>query len=140
MAFGKKTDPNGDYIKKYLPQLAKYPAKFIYEPWKAPLSVQQDCRCVIGKDYPARVVDHDIMVKENMGRMKAAYASQDGGDGDGDGGDDDDDEVKGKGKVKVESKASSSSSKNVKEEKKTSNSGAFADIFSPPSKKTKSTK
>ena len=138
MAFGKKTDPNGDYIKKYLPQLAKYPAKFIYEPWKAPLSVQQDCRCVIGKDYPARVVDHDIMVKENMGRMKAAYASQDGGDGDG--GDDDDDEGKGNGKVKVESKASSSSSKNVKEEKKTSNSGAFADIFSPPSKKTKSTK
>ena len=138
MAFGKKTDPNGDYIKKYLPQLAKYPAKFIYEPWKAPLSVQQDCRCVIGKDYPARVVDHDIMVKENMGRMKAAYASQDGGDGDG--GDDDDDEGKGNGKVKVESKASSSSSKNVKEEKKTSNSGAFADIFSPTSKKTKSTK
>ena len=134
MAFGKKTDPNGDYIKKYLPQLAKYPAKFIYEPWKAPLSVQQDCRCVIGKDYPARVVDHDIMVKENMGRMKAAYASQDGGDGD----DEEDEEVKGKGKGKVESKSSSSSSsKNVKEEKKTSNSGAFAEIFSPPSKKKK---
>ena len=48
-----------------MPELAKYPAKFIYEPWKAPLYVQQDCGCVIGKDYPARVVDHDIMVKEN---------------------------------------------------------------------------
>ena len=137
MAFGKKTDPNGEYIKKYLPELAKYPAKFIYEPWNAPLYVQQDCGCVIGKDYPARVVDHDIMVKENMGRMKAAYASQDGGDGD----DEEDEEVKGKGKGKVESKSSSSSSsssKNVKEEKKTSNSGAFAEIFSPPSKKKKS--
>ena len=85
---------------------------------------------MIGKDYPFRVVDHDIMVKENMGRMKAAYASQDGGDGD------DEEDEKGKGKVESKS-SSSSSSKNVKEEKKTSNSGAFAEIFSPPSKKKK---
>ena len=27
IVFGKKTDPNGDYIRKYLPQLRKYPDK-----------------------------------------------------------------------------------------------------------------
>ena len=41
VAFGKKTDKNGDYIRKHLPTLKKFPAQYIYEPWKAPLSVQK---------------------------------------------------------------------------------------------------
>ena len=41
VAFGKKTDPSGDYIKKYLPILKKFPDKYIYEPWKAPLAMQK---------------------------------------------------------------------------------------------------
>ena len=41
IAFGKKTDPNGDYIRKWIPALAKMPKKYIYEPWEAPLAVQQ---------------------------------------------------------------------------------------------------
>lgn len=39
IAFPKKTDPNGDYIRKYLPQFKDFPSKFIYEPWKAPEAV-----------------------------------------------------------------------------------------------------
>lgn len=116
VAFGKKTDPNGDYIRKYVPKLAKYPAKFIFEPWKAPLSVQQDCGCVIGKDYPKRVVDHDVAVKENMGKMKLAYADQSGG------GDDDEEETKPAAKPAAKPKP---------------NSGMIADIFSPALKKKK---
>jgi hypothetical protein len=49
VVFGKKTDPDGEYIKRYLPQLAKYPAKYIYSPWEAPLSVQKAAGCIIGK-------------------------------------------------------------------------------------------
>jgi cryptochrome len=30
ISFGKKTDPNGDYIKKYIPKLSKFPSKYIY--------------------------------------------------------------------------------------------------------------
>ena len=41
VAFGKKTDPTGQYIRKYLPKLAKFPTEYIYEPWKAPISVQK---------------------------------------------------------------------------------------------------
>ena len=92
VAFGKKTDKNGDYIRKYLPQLAKYPAKFIYEPWKSPLSVQQECGCIVGSaahcGYPAPIVDHDVVSQANMARMKAAYAAAGGGGGGGGGGDD----------------------------------------------------
>ena len=75
IAFGKKTDKNGDYIRKYLPQLKKYPSNYIYEPWKAPLSVQKAAGCVIGTDYPRPIVDHDVVSKENIAKMKAAYAA-----------------------------------------------------------------
>ena len=74
MAFGKKTDPLGTYIRKYVPKLAKFPKEYIYEPWKAPLSVQKGCGCIIGQDYPKPIVDHDTIHKENIGKMKAAYA------------------------------------------------------------------
>eukprot|EP00586_Coscinodiscus_wailesii_P021318 CAMPEP_0172506270 /NCGR_PEP_ID=MMETSP1066-20121228/193352_1 /TAXON_ID=671091 /ORGANISM="Coscinodiscus wailesii, Strain CCMP2513" /LENGTH=535 /DNA_ID=CAMNT_0013283221 /DNA_START=127 /DNA_END=1734 /DNA_ORIENTATION=- len=73
VAFGKKTDPNGDYIRKWLPIFKKYPAKYIYEPWKAPLSVQRGTGVVIGVDYPKPIVDHTVVSKANMGRMKEAY-------------------------------------------------------------------
>merc|ERR1712217_873917 len=73
VAFGKKTDPGGDYIRKYVPILKKYPAKYIYEPWEAPLTVQKAAGCIIGTDYPRPVVKHETVVKENMGKMKAAY-------------------------------------------------------------------
>lgn len=35
IGFYKKYDPQGEYIKKYIPQLKHYPKQFIYEPWKA---------------------------------------------------------------------------------------------------------
>jgi cryptochrome len=73
VSFGKKTDKSGAYIRKWLPCLKEYPDKYIYEPWKAPLAVQRQAGCVVGKDYPRRIVDHDAARKENMGRMKAAY-------------------------------------------------------------------
>ncbi|XP_077418970.1 cryptochrome circadian regulator 5 [Vanacampus margaritifer] len=76
VAFGKKTDKNGDYIKKYLPILKKFPAQYIYEPWKAPGSVQKAAGCIVGKDYPRPIVEHEVISKKNMQRMKLAYAKR----------------------------------------------------------------
>ena len=73
VAFGQKSDKEGDYIRHYLPVLAKMPKTYIYEPWKAPLAVQKAAGCVIGVDYPKPIVDHATVSKANMGRMKAAY-------------------------------------------------------------------
>jgi len=73
IAFGKKTDKDGAYIRKYIPILKKFPAKYIYEPWDAPLAVQKAAGCIIGTDYPRPIVKHDVVVKENMAKMKAAY-------------------------------------------------------------------
>ena len=73
VAFGKKTDKNGDYIRKWLPKLRKMPAKYIYEPWTAPRSVQEQAGCVVGVDYPHPIVDHNVVSKRNMLWMKEAY-------------------------------------------------------------------
>lgn len=48
------------------------PAKYIYEPWKAPPAVQRAARCVVGVDYPAPLVDHAEARELNLRRMQAA--------------------------------------------------------------------
>uniref|UniRef100_A0A1I8NXW5 Photolyase/cryptochrome alpha/beta domain-containing protein n=1 Tax=Stomoxys calcitrans TaxID=35570 RepID=A0A1I8NXW5_STOCA len=73
VAFGKKTDPTGAYIRKYVPELAKYPAGAIYEPWKVSLADQRKYGCVLGEHYPHRIVNHELVHKENIKRMTAAY-------------------------------------------------------------------
>ena len=40
---------------------------------EAPLEVQKKANCIIGKDYPAPIVDHKDISKTNIGRMKEAY-------------------------------------------------------------------
>ncbi|KAM3241105.1 hypothetical protein ACQJBY_054245 [Aegilops geniculata] len=75
ISFGKKYDPNGDYIRHFVPVLKDMPKEYIYEPWTAPLSVQEKARCIVGKDYPKPVVDHEAASKECRKRMEQAYAS-----------------------------------------------------------------
>lgn len=67
--YGRRADPWGEYIKRFVPSLAKMPVEYIYEPWKAPLSVQEKAGCVLGKDYPHRIVDHEVASRENAKKM-----------------------------------------------------------------------
>lgn len=73
IAFQKKNDANGDYIRKWVPELADLPAKYIYEPWKAPLDVLNRAGVKLGKNYPRPIVDHAVVSKENMNKMSLAY-------------------------------------------------------------------
>jgi len=54
----KKFDPEGTYVRTYVPELAHVPLEMIHEPWRLHADEQRSARCVIGKDYPARIVDH----------------------------------------------------------------------------------
>ena len=75
VAFGKKYDPEGAFIKHYLPVLKNLPKAYIYEPWKAPLEVQKKAGVLVGVDYPKPLVQHDVASKENMAKMNEAYAA-----------------------------------------------------------------
>eukprot|EP00945_MAST-04E_sp_MAST-4E-sp1_P007315 g7315.t1 len=73
VSFGKKTDKEGEYIRKYVPVLRNMPRKYIYEPWNAPMAVQENAGCIVGKDYPLPIVDHKIASKQNMQWMSEGY-------------------------------------------------------------------
>ena len=53
-----------------------FPAKWIYEPWKAPIADQKHANCRIGVDYPKPMVDHASVSKDNIQKLKDAYADQ----------------------------------------------------------------
>ena len=64
----KKFDKDGDYIKKYVPELTTLPGKFIHAPWEMSSEEQKKFGVIIGKDYPKPIVDHskarDMAIKE----------------------------------------------------------------------------
>ncbi|HEY1435690.1 MAG TPA: FAD-binding domain-containing protein, partial [Thermoanaerobaculia bacterium] len=54
----KRFDPDGTYIRRFIPELSRVPADRIHEPWLMSSEEQADSACRIGEDYPAPVVDH----------------------------------------------------------------------------------
>ncbi|XP_069797330.1 cryptochrome-1-like isoform X4 [Narcine bancroftii] len=73
VGFGRRTDPNGDYVRRYLPILKYFPTKYIYDPWNAPNSVQIAAKCIIGEHYPKPMVIHAEASRLNIERMKQIY-------------------------------------------------------------------
>lgn len=57
-AQGQKFDPQGAYIRRWVPELRLVPERYIHEPWRMPHSEQVRAGCIIGRDYPAPIVDH----------------------------------------------------------------------------------
>lgn len=54
----KRCDPQGAFVRRWLPELARVPLEYLHEPWLMPEDVQRACSCVIGKDYPHPLIDH----------------------------------------------------------------------------------
>jgi deoxyribodipyrimidine photo-lyase len=70
MLQGRKFDPDGDYVRVWVPELAALPSRHIHEPWSAPDSVLDAAGVELGRDYPLPIVDH-AAARE---RALAAYA------------------------------------------------------------------
>ncbi|KXT04688.1 hypothetical protein AC578_2110 [Pseudocercospora eumusae] len=84
IAFGKKWDPDGDYVRKYVPELKDFPKKFIYEPHKAPIADQKKAGVLIKGDgsdmemdgqqvYPRPMFDFNERREICIQGMKNAY-------------------------------------------------------------------
>jgi deoxyribodipyrimidine photo-lyase len=55
---GEKFDPSGDYVRRYVPELARLPNEYVHQPWAAPADVLQAAGVVLGATYPNPIVDH----------------------------------------------------------------------------------
>lgn len=57
---GFKYDPEGEYVRQWLPELARMPTEWIHHPWNAPLSVLQSAGVELGSNYPKPIIDVDL--------------------------------------------------------------------------------
>ncbi|CAN1595625.1 PhrB Deoxyribodipyrimidine photolyase [Candidatus Pelagibacterales bacterium] len=55
---GEKFDANGNYIKKWCPELNNLPNEFLHKPWEMPEELQKEKNIIIGKTYPFPIVKH----------------------------------------------------------------------------------
>lgn len=74
----ERVDPMGRFIRRYLPELAKVPDRFIHAPWLMDASTQSACGVRVGRETPAPIVDHDTARRTTLERyavVKRAAAS-----------------------------------------------------------------
>ena len=58
VAQGRKFDPEGRYVRRWVPELRHMPARYIHCPWEAPDSVLRNASVRLGNTYPLPIVDH----------------------------------------------------------------------------------
>ena len=68
---GERFDPEGAYVKKYIPALQNVPAKYIHAPWTMPAALQRQAGITIGVEYPAQIVDHATQRNRALALYKA---------------------------------------------------------------------
>jgi deoxyribodipyrimidine photo-lyase len=66
-----KFDPQGEFIRRYVTELARVPPRFVHAPWSMKIDQQRAHGCVIGKDYPAPIVDHAAARTRTLQRFAA---------------------------------------------------------------------
>ena len=64
-------DPHGRFIRRWLPELARVPLAHLAQPWRMDDATQRAHGCVLGRDYPAPVVDEQAAAKAAKERLYA---------------------------------------------------------------------
>ncbi len=58
VAQGRRYDPEGAYVRRWVPEIARLPDKYLHQPWEAPAGVLEAAGVKLGTTYPTPIVDH----------------------------------------------------------------------------------
>ncbi len=72
---GQKFDPDGSYVRRWLPHLSKLSNDVIHAPWEARPIELLDAGIVLGKNYPSPMVDHSVARLQALSAYKQLKAS-----------------------------------------------------------------
>ena len=67
----RRFDPDGSYIQRWLPELARVPDAHVHAPWEMGRIEQQAHGCIIGRNYPAPIVRHEEARQRTLARYGA---------------------------------------------------------------------
>ncbi|MEK9928930.1 MAG: FAD-binding domain-containing protein, partial [Halieaceae bacterium] len=70
VAQGEKFDKTGEYTRRWVPEIAELPNKYLHKPWEAPALILETAGIKLGETYPLPIVDH----KEARETALGAYA------------------------------------------------------------------
>ncbi|MDE2345103.1 MAG: deoxyribodipyrimidine photo-lyase [Gammaproteobacteria bacterium] len=70
----RRFDPDGDYIRRWLPELRRVPEKYLHAPWEMSAAEQSQAGCIIGKDYPQPVIEFSASRREAIAAHKQLNA------------------------------------------------------------------
>ncbi|MBI1263010.1 MAG: deoxyribodipyrimidine photo-lyase [Rhizobiales bacterium] len=72
---GEKFDPDGVYVRRFVPELAALDDRFIHRPWEAPGLMLKEAGIELGKTYPERIVDHAMARDRALAALEAIKSS-----------------------------------------------------------------
>ena len=68
---GEKFDPNGDYIRSYVPEISNLPNKYLFCPWEAPASVLDSSGIKLGQTYPEPIINIRVSREKALEAFKS---------------------------------------------------------------------
>ena len=71
-----KFDSEGAFIRHFVPELRRVSNERIHAPWQMTPLEQQAANCIVGRDYPAPIVDHDVARKRTLARYAVVRKAQ----------------------------------------------------------------
>lgn len=73
---GQKFDPQGAYVRRWVPELTRLPDTCLHAPWTAPAAVLATAGVRLGRDYPAPLVDHATARREALAALQTLRRSR----------------------------------------------------------------